>query len=244
VTNRTIAWSKPKSRIIDATMQHVPFGPVDDSDDDRDRVHGRFNAMYEELDEVLEQEWRRIGPVDPPEVVYHYTSARGLLGIMSEKKIYLTDAFFLNDQSELTYGRDLAVDCLRRRASAEPNENAKLFLSKTADVFDPFDDAVLGFRYYVACFCTDGNLLSQWRAYAAPGSGLALGIASAPLVAARNPVGDRLRAVFHRMEYDSAKQEQLVNVVIDWCKDRLIADLEAAAMTLVAGSLGADTPRF
>ncbi len=209
-------------------MEHVPFGPVEPNDHDRERVRQRFNGMYVQLDEVVEQEWQRVGQTDPPETVYHYTSARGVLGIINKKQIYLTDAFFLNDQSELIYGKDLAVACLRRRADNEANNLVKEFLSETADTFNPFDDAVFGFRYYVACFCSDGNLLSQWRAYATPGSGFALGIASAPLLEARHPVGGRLRAVFHRMEYLTSNQERLINAVIDWCKDRLAADLEGA----------------
>jgi hypothetical protein len=184
--------------------------------------------MYQELDDALEEEWCKVGLIDPPDVVYHYTSAQGCLGIINEKQIYLTDAFFLNDQSELVYGRDLAVECLQRRAGSEVSNHIKTFLNGTANTFDPFDDADLGFRYYVACFCEDGNLLSQWRAYTRPGSGFALGIATAPLVAAKNPTGDRIRAVFHRMEYKLENQERLINFVIDWCLERLASDFEYA----------------
>src|ERR1022692_1738264 len=39
--------------------------------------------------------------------LYHYTGAEGALGIVSSGEIWATDADYLNDPSEILYGRDL-----------------------------------------------------------------------------------------------------------------------------------------
>jgi hypothetical protein len=52
----------------------------------------------------------------PPELVYHYTDAAGLLGIISSGTLWATDIEFLNDAQELTYARATVLDELRARA--------------------------------------------------------------------------------------------------------------------------------
>ena len=47
-----------------------------------------------------------------PAALYHYTTSAGLLGIIESNGIYLTDARFLNDSSEITYGRSLFLERL------------------------------------------------------------------------------------------------------------------------------------
>jgi hypothetical protein len=55
-------------------------------------------------------DWLR-GVVEPApesrETVWHYTNAAGLLGILRSNVLWATDAFFLNDAAEVTYGIDL-----------------------------------------------------------------------------------------------------------------------------------------
>ena len=42
-----------------------------------------------------------------PETLYHYTSAEGLLGIVSSNVLRASSALYMNDASELEYARDL-----------------------------------------------------------------------------------------------------------------------------------------
>ena len=39
------------------------------------------------------------------DVLYHYTTSEGLLGILRDDKLWATDIFHLNDSSEFEYGR-------------------------------------------------------------------------------------------------------------------------------------------
>ena len=177
----------------------------------REQVKEYFDRAYLQMDRDVEEEWKKIGPTTPPDTIYHYTTPGGLLGIVEHHSIFLTDAFFLNDQSELLYGRSLALEILQRRlaaATADVYEFIRLGIEK----FDPFEEQYVGFRYYVACFCPDGNLLSQWRAYGAPGYGFSLGFASAPLHE-KQYAGEVPHVVLHRIEYEPANQRHMVDFV-------------------------------
>jgi len=120
-----------------------------------------------------------------PDLLWHYTDAGGLLGIVQDELLWATDTRFLNDATELHYGLDLARDSLRGYAAhAGLKLNTVRFLTGLAD---PDQADVPGFLrahldIYVTCFCQDGDLLSQWRAYAGRDSagGYALGIGTRP----------------------------------------------------------------
>ena len=126
----------------------------------------------------------------PPEIVYHYTSAKGLLGILSTRTIWATDVEFLNDAEELTYARKDVVAELYRRADEifpieqlDPPDTAEwsqatILRSAANTLAQPTETA---YHVYVTCFCEDQNLLSQWRAYGTDG-GYAIGFRTSALV--------------------------------------------------------------
>jgi len=89
--------------------------------------------------------------------LYHYTNINGLLGVISNCELWSSDCRFLNDGSELTYAREIFF-----------NEVSNLNLPTLEDdglgyviPGDSLDD----FQMYITCFCEEGDLLSQWRAY-------------------------------------------------------------------------------
>lgn len=74
------------------------------------------------------------------------------------------------------------------------------------EILDAFTDT---FGIYVACFCEDDDLLSQWRGYPAEGGGYALGFDPHPM---RSGTGLRLR----RIAYDLDEQAEWVREVLDF----------------------------
>ncbi|MFF8400938.1 DUF2971 domain-containing protein [Streptomyces sp. NPDC015684] len=52
-------------------------------------------------------------PEEPPNVVYHYTPAAGLLGIVKSGQLWVTDVEFLNDSQELSYAGENLLRALR-----------------------------------------------------------------------------------------------------------------------------------
>ena len=103
------------------------------------------------------------------ESLYHYTDLNGLLGIVGSHQLWLTDARYSNDEEEMDYGYDTAdkvIESLRLGADAQKVQYLDLV---TNNLESSESESV-----FVCCFCTKGDLLSQWRSYAANGTGVSL----------------------------------------------------------------------
>lgn len=135
-----------------------------------------------------------------PPVLYHYTSAPGLAGIITptswrvdhpgvEAKLegaallHASDVRYMNDTQELQFGASIFER--RFRVAARSNDIAppiRSLAGTLADVLsdpDPFNRRNL--KCFAACFCESGDLLSQWRGYAGGVGGFALGFAGTAL---------------------------------------------------------------
>lgn len=111
----------------------------------------------------------------PQRPLYHYTSLDGLLKIVPSKTLRATEIRYFNDSAEM-------------RHTAELIDTVIVHEDTMGRLRDPFSFQLLGqFRkwinhrltdghmLFVACFTTEGNLLSQWRGYCPPGKGISLG---------------------------------------------------------------------
>ena len=76
-----------------------------------------------------------------PPVLYHYTSAPALLGIIKSNKIWATNIRYMNDSSELSYTYDLANEIITRMRSEQKDKIAQYF-------FDCFADYIKGGNLY------------------------------------------------------------------------------------------------
>jgi hypothetical protein len=98
--------------------------------------------------------------------VYHYTTNEGLKGIIESKSLWATGGYYLNDTSEIEYGCRLAANSLKEKLGYAETEFARGVLNRARDdLRDPAQQAMRITNYYVACFCENDNLLSQWRTY-------------------------------------------------------------------------------
>lgn len=110
----------------------------------------------------------------------HYTSAEAAYNIISSKKIYMRDARFTNDQSEINYGFDLFERAFKGKYA---NLYLELFKKIDFDLIDRYNStivenfSVLLLNNYIFCLfeqdsshnheIQNGNL-SMWREYGAP----------------------------------------------------------------------------
>jgi Protein of unknown function (DUF2971) len=124
-----------------------------------------------------------------PETVYHYTTAEGLLGILSTRTIWASNVQFLNDYLEVEFARIVTEAALRQLAAEVPSFVCDAFGYSQPSAVD--EDLRPLFKLvretpsgasYVACFCNDGDILSQWRGYANRGGGYAIGISTKPFL--------------------------------------------------------------
>ncbi len=96
--------------------------------------------------------------IEPPPVLYHYTTPSGFLGITETGTIWATGIHYLNDSQEFHHALSLFASELRRRASESPDKN---------QFFEWLADSVKNIRelkIFVCSFSQDQDLLSQWRA--------------------------------------------------------------------------------
>jgi hypothetical protein len=159
-------------------------------------------ASYEEILAALrakhdewEAAWQLRHVEADQEVLYHYTDAQGLLGIVQGRQLWASNAAFLNDSTELTYIRGVLAEVAEQfrdehAVTADIREYAASAFAgtgrfsptegRTASVISILEDAPMMasgiLDVYVSCFCSWGDLLSQWRGYPSNGGGYALGL--------------------------------------------------------------------
>jgi Protein of unknown function (DUF2971) len=165
------------------------------------------------------------------DLLYHYTNTAGLIGILTSGSLWATDVSFLNDAQEMRYGREKLVDALAAEGqrlidSDAPaygaNYNRGTVMHSAADSIrtDTPPDGHPPVTVYIACFCEDGDLLSQWRGYA-EGSGFAIGFRRDHLARLEYPTeqlgvgrnGTPLRLV--KVAYGAAAIDGLIRRVLD-----------------------------
>jgi hypothetical protein len=143
-----------------------------------------------------------------PRRLYHYTSLDGVVGIVSSSKIYASDARFMNDASELDYAAELISDVVESVSEEVTDEPLKHLLPRRRGFANSFE---YGDRAFVACFCEQGDMLSQWKGYGRGDAPASLGFDLFYL-----PLLNRLppRTYLRKVVYERAEQEDLVRKVV------------------------------
>ncbi|WP_181174147.1 DUF2971 domain-containing protein [Mesorhizobium sp. B2-3-11] len=107
-------------------------------------------------------------------IAYHYCSVDTFLSIAQYKTIRLSDINTMNDFSEMHW----AYERFEEAAN-------KVFETYDREFFDFIDASIrnnaMNILPFLSCFSTDGDVLSQWRAYADNGSGVSVGFDSSKL---------------------------------------------------------------
>ena len=108
--------------------------------------------------------------VPPGKYLFHYTDLAGLHGIIANKDLWLTDSRYSNDSEEMRHGYKVAETVINDLEAKGGDPQWLEYLGKVRELLArPSVEAV-----YITCFCLEGNLLSQWRGYAASGNGVSL----------------------------------------------------------------------
>lgn len=97
-----------------------------------------------------------------PHTLYHYTNSAVLVSIIQSRKIRLSARWHLNDPREGEDFESLLSEYVSTKRTGE--EKAKIAL-----------ESLNSLHFYVTCFSEQGDLLSQWRAYAQDGEGISIG---------------------------------------------------------------------
>jgi DUF2971 family protein len=184
-----------------------------------------------------------------PKTVFHYTDAKGLQGIVEDKGIWATAASYLNDSSEIEYGCDILGEVFDNweKANSDPASLSATIVRSLKGIFNnPLSKTERAITIYIACFCKDENLLSQWRAYGqAGGYSIGFSLAGKGLQAVGGklhglkPENDLYRATLTRVIYD--KETQYTS--LEGGLKRYLSALEHPEMYALLGSLEKEEKR-
>jgi hypothetical protein len=63
---------------------------------------------------------------NPPDLLFHYTTSQGLLGIVQTNNLWATNISYMNDTSELTLACRMTREILDERVSSEDSEEVRV----------------------------------------------------------------------------------------------------------------------
>lgn len=137
-----------------------------------------------------------------PKVLYHYTTQSGLIGILKSEQLWATKVQHMDDLTEFRLAVRVALAQIEVRQKNETDSSKKEKLNSLRDV-----NGNPNVNVFVACFCEQGDLLSQWRGYSGGNHGFSIGIDSNSLKKKTSPDG----FTFARCIYDKKTQTQIVD---------------------------------
>jgi hypothetical protein len=154
-------------------------------------------------------------------VLYHYTTADGLKGIVENDELWATSAYYLNDSTEIMYGYQLideALDVWKKKANPPEDSIAGGLLYSLQRQFghDYLKRNIIT-PIYLTCFCEEDNLLSQWRGYGQSG-GYSVGfrVLSEGIVCGLKPEPSGYSARCVKVEYDRGEQLRRILELLDF----------------------------
>src|SRR5689334_21737117 len=155
-----------------------------------------------------------VGPeliLRPGKDLYHYTDLNGFLGILEKGDLWLTHSRFSNDEEEMAHGQRIVAEAIKQASTRTPaNRTYSMYLKQLEDlVIQPSNEGV-----YICCFCQKDNLLSQWRGYAANGSGVSLQFDSAGFSARTGADCPHGLMRFWKVQYEEEKQRKIIDAAI------------------------------
>ena len=139
--------------------------------------------------------------IDFPDVLYHYCSTEAFFEILKSKRIWLSS---LRQSSDFLEGKLIAHALNRFAEEDQLGEDYRRALRAFGAVERSFEGIAL-------CLSEDGDLLSQWRGYAADATGVSVGFSASYLAKlGSEPVG---LPSFELVKIDYAKDETRDDIV-------------------------------
>lgn len=173
-----------------------------------------------------------------PERLCHFTTLPGLLGIVSHKQIWASNVSFLNDKKELKHGIDAAAKVLTQYI--RKGRRAKLI----EQIADELKSTSLP-DTYVSCFCTENDILSQWRGYGGREQGISISFDGAALREALRPHRVRPMKVIYDSTLTVSRIRRHIDAIMDAEDDELLGpQTDSEIRQNVIEAIGRLAPNF
>lgn len=129
--------------------------------------------------------------IDSESFIYHYCSVESMMSILRNKCIWLNDSSKTNDSTEIIWVLKNLIEVLTENLEKERLYIQSSLFEKIKAVIDAIEEEqktspstfltkilLDNQKNFLACFSVNGDLLSQWRAYANDGTGVSIGFDS------------------------------------------------------------------
>jgi hypothetical protein len=162
-----------------------------------------------ELEKLLLREWF-LPASSRSQVIYHYTTAAGLIGILKSNSIRGSNAAFLNDTSEILYGGAVCKAVIESMAT-DVDADREL-LDRLGGIFDLESTPS---EVFITSFTMLDDVLGQWRGYGSEAGRYSLGFRVSQF-----SERDVLR-IPQPVDYDPESQKKRVRHAIELTRDHL-----------------------
>jgi hypothetical protein len=164
-------------------------------------------SFEKELNDFNAEQVKRLGSLvfDHNTLVWHYTTGDGLIGILESGTLYSTQVSCLNDSTEVRYGQLVFKNALTEvLANYQGSERTKQFLARYLKLAeeDPKTPSHAPSPFFIACFSSEEDSLSHWRAYCNGVNGYAIAFKASDLFGAPN-------SALVKVNYDKGLHEEI-----------------------------------
>jgi hypothetical protein len=142
------------------------------------------------------------------DLLWHYTTPEGLMGIIESNALWATDIFYLNDSAEFMHGINIAREIIKQKISSLDGDEKKHLGRFDGDL--SFIGPDHNSSVYVCSLSKVEDELSQWRAYCR-GGGFSIGFPRQGLIEAIQGQHFELKECV----YDVSGQQKIINNLID-----------------------------
>lgn len=163
------------------------------------------------------------------DILYHYCSTASFHAIVQSRSLRLSSLSLSNDTME---GKLVSRTIVRLARKDSLDQN---FVHRLQGIVENLEGMVDGLGF---CLSEDGDLLSQWRGYAADASGVAIGFSTSYLnwlseESTEHPIESNI--ILQKVKYEEADHESYVEPT--YRKVKLLIDEGAFKMPSVRGLL-------
>ena len=151
---------------------------------------------------------------NPPKIVYHYTDINGLLGIIDSGCVWATHVSKLNDSSEYHLGIKVVRDFVKKNMPV----SSRLLIEKALSKLNTVDT-------YIACYSTEDDILSQWRAYSGSSVGYSMGFATADIATLDDKL-PLLEQVIYKNNMAESVLDKLLKDIDDFLNKNTFGEVE------------------
>jgi hypothetical protein len=144
---------------------------------------------------------------------FHYTNAQALISIVENNELWLSEATFLNDRTEVRHGESQATARLEQAIKDSDHSGVAAMFREAGELFRikaPPD-------VYVACFSWDGDDLGQWRAYG--DAGVSIELEHGPLMFGYSSESSMMEVRYEPSEQDWIFEEVLKSYAAAYAQD-------------------------